>query len=88
MVGLVYTYNNQRKVIVINCKVKIGIYLFDECPYKRLRYYSLEAYLDIKTNVMESHQIIFKTKKDDIEEMLQEGIMEIYFSNYLLSFDI
>ncbi len=88
MVGLVYTYNSKRKVIVLNCKVKLGVYLFEECPYDKLKYYSLEYYQDLKTNLMESNQIIIKTKKDNLEEMLIEGMIEIYFSNYLLSIDI
>lgn len=81
MVGLIYTFNSKKKVIVLNYKIKLGIYNLEECPYKGLIYYSCEEFNDIKTTHIEGSQIVLKAKENDLENMLIEGLIKIYFSN-------
>lgn len=84
MVGLIYTFNSKKKVIVLNYKIKLGIYNLEECPYKGLIYYSCEKFNDIKTTLIEGSQIVLKAKENDFEKMLIEGLIKIYFSNIAL----
>lgn len=80
MIGIVYSFNNERKIIVLNYKVLVGVYLFDEFRGNIQRYYSLEKYSDIKTERLYGDYLFNKTHNSNPEEMIVEGLIKIYLS--------
>jgi hypothetical protein len=80
MIGIIYTYSNKRKIIVMDYKIRVGSYILDGYNYSGMLLYSLEEYSDLKTIKLKSDRIIEHTRLCDTEDMIIDGLIKIYLS--------
>ncbi|MCR5706199.1 MAG: hypothetical protein K6G48_05335 [Acholeplasmatales bacterium] len=73
MIGIPYTFNGRKRIIILSYKTYIGSYDYDTYNKASLDIIEIKD-LEIKGPILR------KSSKESLEEMLIEGIIKIYFS--------
>ena len=85
MIGILYTFNFEIKIIVLNYKTIVGVYKYAESKFKNMILYSLESFPNINTKKIEGQYIFYPTKNTNKEDIIVEGLIKIFFSKNNIS---